>query len=416
MLLTSDLLPKAASSGDLQRVKRLLKSGEHIESKGPQSWTEEIRSTDGGGKPTTTTKRHSYPETTALYRAAYADRLDVVHFLISEGADVNTRNCYNGTTGDPILFNVIRHGNEKMARLLLEYGANMEAFGPTTALHVASSHHKRSLVRLVLDYGAHIDVKDQLGQTPLYLACSGGSASVVQLLLEEGARTNTITREGRSALYKAGGNGRDDIVELLLRYSADPALGRGRFGETTIYKAAWYNELQTMEHLLNYEADVNIRNNQRMESYKGVGEKILHGLVAGLSKEHAIMNAWRKTALHAAAYRGHEEMVQMLLLAGADLEAAGNDGQTPLYLAAQQKHQATVQMLLNAGAQLESEKHDPVLALLNERNKTRDGGGKQIAKRDNYQKKMAERGTSDAFVGLVADFTKAWSSSRRLHI
>ena len=413
--LTSDLLPTAASRGDLKRVKRLLASGEHIESKGPQSWTETInRGTDAYGNKITTTKRHSYPETTALYRAAHAGFFDIVCFLIGEGADVNTRNGYNGGVGHPILFDVISNGHEKMARLLLEYGAKMEGFGQTTALHVASSHPKRSLVRLVLDYGAHINAKDDLNQTPLYIASVGGFASIVELLLEEGARTDIVISGGQSALYKTGGHGRDDIVDLLLRYGADPAVGRGRFGETALYKVAWYNELEIMEILLNFEADVNIRNNTKMESYKGIREKFLHGLVAGLSKEHAIMNAWGKTALHAAAYRGHEEMVQILLQAGADLEAAGNDGLTPMYLAAQRKHGAIVQMLLKAGAQLETERHDPVLALLSERNKARDGKSRELTKKDDQRREMAKMGTSDTLVGLVADWTKNWSSSRRL--
>ncbi|KAL8935134.1 MAG: hypothetical protein Q9216_005572 [Gyalolechia sp. 2 TL-2023] len=412
-LLTSDLLPRAASSGDLKRVKRLLALGEHIESKGPESWTEKTTVSDGQGGTRTDTKRHPYPETTALYRAAYAGWLDVVHFLLSEGADANARDGYDGTTGDPILFNVIRNGHTKLTRLLLEYGAKMKGSGPVTALHVASSQPKRGIVRLVLDYGAHIDAKGHLGQTPLYLASCDGFASIVRLLLEEAADANILTSAGRSALYKAGGNGRDDIVELLLRYGADPALGRGRYGETTMYKAAWYNDLDTVELLLNYEADVNIRNKKRMESYRGPVEKIFHGIVAGLSKDHAIMNAWGKAAIHAAAYRGHEEMLKLLLTAGADIEAVGTDGQTPMYLAAQQKHQGIVQKLLKAGAQLESEKHDPVLALLSERDQTKQDDRKQFAARD-QQRNMAKMGTSDVLVGIVADLTKNWTASRRL--
>ena len=89
--LTANLLPEAASRGDLKRVKKLLASGEHIESKGPQSWTEEV--TDAGSEAPSTTKiRHTYPETTALYRAAYAGWFEIVHFLIGQGADVNTIN------------------------------------------------------------------------------------------------------------------------------------------------------------------------------------------------------------------------------------------------------------------------------------------------------------------------------------
>ncbi|MCJ1273712.1 hypothetical protein MMC21_001505 [Puttea exsequens] len=411
-LLASDLLPQAASSGDLIRVKKLLASGEHIESKGPQSWTETVVKPGSDGE--TETKRHTYPETTALYRAAYAGWIDIVHFLIGKGADVNTRNGHDGNVGDPILFDVIAHGHDKMARLLLEYGAKTEAFGPTTALHIASSHPKRALVRLVLDYGVYIDARDHLSQTPLYLASVGGFASIVELLLEEGARSNKITSEGRSALYKAGGSGRDDIVDLLLRYGADPAAGRGRLGETTIYKAAWYNEVEVVELLLDFEADVNIRNNKKMEAYKGFSEKILHGFVAGLSKEHAIMNGWSRTALHAAAFQGHEEMVQILLQAGADLEAAGNDGLTPMYLAAQRKHEGIVQTFLKAGAQLETEKHDPVLALLDQRNKTKDSKSKEAARRDDHRREMVRMGTSDTLVGLVADLTRSWSASRRL--
>ena len=410
-LLTDDLLPEAASRGDLKRVKKLLASGEHIESKGPVSWSEEVAGPPDPytGAQTTTTIWHTYPETTALYRAADAGWFEIVHFLIGQGADVNTKH----RQGDPILFDVIRNGHEKMARLLLEYEAKSES-NRTTALHIACDYPKRALVRLVLDYGAYVDAKDSSGQTPLYLASVGSFASIVKLLLEEGARPNVIISGRRTALYKSGGNGRTDVVELLLRYGADPDLGYGRLGETRIYKAAWYNKLEAVELLLRFGADVNIRNRKRMESYKGVGEKVVHGILSGLSKEHAIMNAWGKGALHAAAYQGHEDMVQVLLSAGADLEAAGNDGTTPLYLAAQQKHKGIVQILLSAGAQLQTERHDPVLALLDEHNKKKNSRSKELIRKNDHERDMIKMGTTDFLVGLVAELTKSWSSSRRL--
>ena len=417
--LTSDLLPDAASKGDLKRLKKLLASGEHMESKGPQSWTEVIQGPpDAYGSPTTDTRRHTYPETTALYRAAYAGWFEVVHFLIGQGADVNTKNGEDGRQGDPILFDVIRHGHEQLARLLLEYEAKSKSDG-TTALHIACSYSKRALVRLVLDYGAHIDARDPVDQTPLYLASVGGFASIVELLLEEGARPNVIISGRRTALYKSGNNDCSDVVDLLLRYGADPDLGYGRWGETKIYNAAWYNKLELVELLLRFGGDVNIRNKKMMDSYKGVGEKVVHGILSGLSKEHAVMNAWGKGALHAAAYQGHDDMVEVLLSAGADLEALGNDGTTPLYLAAQQKHKGVVQILLKAGAHLQTERHDPVLALLDEHNmeknsKSQDSKSEQLTRKNGHRRDMMRMGTTDILVGMVADFTKSLSSSRRL--
>ncbi|OCT45772.1 hypothetical protein CLCR_01420 [Cladophialophora carrionii] len=337
--LTSDLLPSAAGKGDLARVKRLLDSGHHIECKGPKSYSSYY--SDGEGSHET---RHRYPETRALYRAAYSGHLDVAHYLLKKGADVNARNGYNGKSGDPILFYVIR------------------------------------IVRLILDAGADIDAKDHLSRTPLYLACVGGFLRSVEMLLEEGARTDVIAEQGQTALYKAAGKGQEEIVEVLLRYGADPDLGHGRLGETILYKAAWYNELDVVDHLITFGADVNIKNSKKMESYKDSKEKILHGVLAGLSKDHAMMNGWGKTALHAAAFRGHQEMVRVLLDAGADIEATGNDKVTPMYLAAQQKHKGVVQMCLRAGAQLETEKTDPVLALIHERNKEKAAPAKGVVR------------------------------------
>jgi ankyrin repeat protein len=405
--LTSDLLPSAAAKGDLSRVKRLLASGHHIECKGPQSYTSTY--TDSEGQ--THSQRHSFPETTALYRAAYSGHLDIAHYLLKKGADVNARNGYDGRVGDPILFYVIRNGYQWTARLLLEYEARMEAYGPTTALHVACGQPKRAIVRVVLDYGASIDAKDHLNRTPLYLACVGGFVGSVEILLEEGARTNIIAEQGQTALYKSAGKGQEEIVELLLSYGADPARGRGRLGETAMYKAAWYNELDVVEHMIIFEADVNIKNNQRMKAYKDNAEKVVHGVLAGLSQNHAMMNAWGKTPLHAAAFRGHEEMVQMLLDAGADIEATGNDQVTPMYLAAQQKHKGVVQMCLKAGAKLETEKTDPVLALINERNKQKQAPANGLIRMG--ERDLERIGTADSLVGLVAGMTRSFAMSRR---
>ena len=54
--------------------------------------------------------------------------------------------------------------------------------------------------------------------------------------------------------------------------------------------------------------------------------------------------------IHRAASNGHLEVVQLLLEAGAEKNAAAGDGSTALHFAAQDDHAEVVQLLLGAGA------------------------------------------------------------------
>ena len=56
------------------------------------------------------------------------------------------------------------------------------------------------------------------------------------------------------------------------------------------------------------------------------------------------------TALHLAAIRGHEAVVEALLSWGAIVDPQNHGGATPLYLACQEGHLACVRALLKAGA------------------------------------------------------------------
>jgi hypothetical protein len=58
------------------------------------------------------------------------------------------------------------------------------------------------------------------------------------------------------------------------------------------------------------------------------------------------------TALHFAAKRGHEAVVQLLLDKGADIKAKDKPGQTALHFAVTGGHEAVVQLLLNKGADI----------------------------------------------------------------
>ncbi|XP_028817866.1 ankyrin repeat domain-containing protein 49 isoform X2 [Denticeps clupeoides] len=69
------------------------------------------------------------------------------------------------------------------------------------------------------------------------------------------------------------------------------------------------------------------------------------------------------TALHRASYEGHAGMVQVLMDAGAELEARTADGWTPLHCACRWDKVAVASCLLWAGALVNSHSHGKVTPL-----------------------------------------------------
>lgn len=65
------------------------------------------------------------------------------------------------------------------------------------------------------------------------------------------------------------------------------------------------------------------------------------------------MNKWDQfiwTPLHHAAYAGHVEIIELLLEAGAEVDAPALNGGTPLMRAIQSSRPSCVEVLIKAGA------------------------------------------------------------------
>jgi ankyrin repeat protein len=72
-------------------------------------------------------------------------------------------------------------------------------------------------------------------------------------------------------------------------------------------------------------------------------------------------NGW--TALHFAANRGHEAVVQLLLNKGADINAKTKTGTTALHIAAQRGSEVVVRLLIDRGADVEAKDNRGEMAL-----------------------------------------------------
>jgi hypothetical protein len=156
-------------------------------------------------------KRENEPP---LIHAVEAGDLKKAQKLISKGVNVNQTD----DVGFPALSIAAGRRDEKMTKLLLEAGADVNARSATlndTALARAAQEGDAPTVRILLAAGAHVDDRDGAGWTPLFSAALKGHLEIVEALLSAGADVNARTSSGWTALKEAQMRGHEAVVQRL---------------------------------------------------------------------------------------------------------------------------------------------------------------------------------------------------------
>ena len=147
-----------ASEGDLDKVRMEIEGGRKVDTK------------DAAGQ-------------TALMYAAETGRIEVIEYLLSQGADVNAK---SGLLGAGTALNYAAAANRPQAiELLLASGANVNAVSPArkeSALMYAAARGYLDVVKLLLEKGADSSLKNNDDETALDLARKQNQQAVVQLL------------------------------------------------------------------------------------------------------------------------------------------------------------------------------------------------------------------------------------------
>jgi ankyrin repeat protein len=127
------------------------------------------------------------------------------------------------------LIEAIENGNLKAAQSALRNGADVNKVGLSdsfrTPLMIAAAEGKENLAKLLVEYGADVNAKDLYGDTALMWAVHGGHLNVVEFLVEHGANVNAaatyITNAGSTALIYASEKGHVNVVKYLIKHGAN---------------------------------------------------------------------------------------------------------------------------------------------------------------------------------------------------
>ncbi|KAL9126176.1 MAG: hypothetical protein Q9217_004738 [Psora testacea] len=114
----------------------------------------------------------------------------------------------------------LREGDD-LVHLLLSKGADVNAKtnNGQTALHFTTSKSNLAIARTLLAHGASARVKDKRGQLPLHRAAAIGNVPLIELMLENRSPLNATDVSGLTALHHAEGHG--DAATTLLRAGAE---------------------------------------------------------------------------------------------------------------------------------------------------------------------------------------------------
>jgi len=176
------------------------------------------------------------------------------------------------------------------------------------------------------------------GHTALYCAARAGNVAGVEFLTEFGAEPDLSQRTKSTALHAASFFGHADVVRCLLESGADYRIQNE--GKRMAENEAFNNEItKTFTEL-------------KQQPYVRAAANELEWFQNNVLNQHIdeMYFSQRQTLLHCAAKKGHFELVKLLRVKfSADLNIVDVNGNSALHLAAYGGHEKIVDYLLNQG-------------------------------------------------------------------
>ena len=336
------VLMSAARSGNVDAVRLLLDRGADVNA------------------------RERYKGQTALMWAAAERHAPIVRLLLERGADWQVRS-FDRETRPP--------------RLSAASSISPIPRGGFTALMFTAREGDLESARIMLDAGVDINLGDVDKVTPLVAAIMNKQYTLAKFLIDRGADVNVVDAGGRTALYAAIDIRNEDWTAMPNRTTDDPLpamdvikaiVDRGAtldvpltrpltvrsgmdFGDTTLgagatplMRAARAGDHAVIRLLLEkganlkattkdgtnalmFAAGIGYRDKNTRGSEGDALESVKVLMAAGLDVNQA--NTRGENALHGAALRGADTIVQFLIDQKMDVNALSKQGYTPLDVA-----------------------------------------------------------------------------------
>ncbi len=310
----------------------------------------------------------------AFHIAASEGYVELLDLTLAHGADVSSLDSFRGTS----LIRAAERGHALAVGRLLQTKIEVNHVNRLryTALHEAiilgkSTPEYADTVRLLVARGADVDLPaGESGQAPLAAARDRGYAPVVATLLAARAAGPATAPEASKALLAAATGGDADAAAIALRQGADLETKDGR-GRTPLILAVTSDRVDVARLLVALGADPDTQDAQRDSAWLVTG---VTGSVAMLETllparpDLTLRNRFGGVSVIPASERGHVEYVRRVVKTGIDVNHVNDLGWTALLEAVilgdgSGRYQQIVTILLAAGADRSIADRDGITAL-----------------------------------------------------
>lgn len=282
---------------------------------------------------------------TPLGVSAYYESLEACKYIIDHSGDINLKNKYGETPLYIAIENLASQGHkfqcaESIIYLLLDKEVDVNVYNndkKTILMHASQRlktlwiEHKK-IIKKLLNKGANIYAKDMFGITVLMYAANAGNYDIVKILVDKGVDIHEKDEDGKNALYYAveyswdsgyandlekQKESKEKIIELLLNKNADINTGDKSTGNTLLHIASYYGNSKLVQLCISNKININAQNNDG------------------------------RTGLINAAENGSADIVDKLLLAGADPSIKDKDKKIAIWYAWKYKKVNVEEIFIN---------------------------------------------------------------------
>lgn len=247
---------------------------------------------------------------------------DTVRVLLARGADPDQPGVATEVTGFAGLADRAQSRGATEVAALLRAATRPAPADPDAALLAAAAAGDADAAALALRAGADLETRDSRRRTPLLLASAADRAEVARLLVALGADPDAVDDQRDTPWLVTGVTGSVTMLEILLPAGPDLTL-RNRYGGVSVIPASERGHVDYVRRVVSTGIEVNHVNDLGWTA-------LLEAVILGDGSQR------------------YQEIVRILLGAGADPSIADRDGVTALQHAEQKGQTAVAGILRQA--------------------------------------------------------------------